>query len=149
MAGVDPSSYKSTTYTTHSSEETFTLGVQLGKSLQAGSIVCFFGDLGAGKTTMIKGIVSGAGSASSSEVTSPTFTYLHVYKGPKTIYHFDLYRLPSEDEFVAMGFDEYFDAGGVCCIEWSEKIPSLVKENTMRIDIEHLGGDSRNIRITQ
>ena len=106
------------------------------------------GDLGAGKTTMIKGVVAGACGINSSGVTSPTYTYMHAYTGAKTIYHFDLYRLPGEEEFLAMGFDEYFDAGGICCIEWSEKIPSLLGDRAVRVEIEHLDGDSRKIRIT-
>lgn len=145
MAGVE-------TYLTTSSAETYQLGVLLGQKLSPGSVVCFFGDLGAGKTTMIKGIVAGAGcggeGGSGVQVTSPTYTYLHVYKGPKTVYHFDLYRLPGEEEFLAMGFDEYFDAGGICCLEWSEKIPGLVGEHVVRVEIAHTGDDRRNIRIT-
>jgi tRNA threonylcarbamoyladenosine biosynthesis protein TsaE len=151
MAGIDPSHRKSASHTTHSSAETFELGVLLGKSLAPNDVVCFFGDLGAGKTTMIKGVVTGAGAGDESggQVTSPTYTYLHIYKGPKTVYHFDLYRLPGEEEFLAMGFDEFFDAGGICCIEWSEKIPSMLNDRAVRVEIEHLDGESRNIRITQ
>lgn len=156
MAGVDSqgtsdrSHRVSVNYITHSSEETYQLGLALGKNSVVNDIVCFFGDLGAGKTTMIKGFVAGAGAGEDrSEVTSPTYAYMHEYKGPKTLYHFDLYRLPGQDEFLAMGFDEYFDAGGVCCIEWSERISSLLGDRAVRVEIEHLGGENRNIRITQ
>lgn len=142
MAGVD--------YTTHSSEETYRLGYSLGQTARENSVFCFFGDLGAGKTTMIKGFVAGAGAVEdSSEVTSPTYTYLHVYSGTKTVYHFDLYRLPGLEEFLAMGFDEYFDAGGICCVEWSERISSILDDKIIRVEIGHLGGENRTIRITQ
>lgn len=131
----------------HSSDETYLLGVDLGKKLTKNSILCFFGNLGAGKTTFIKGVVSGALGISSHEVNSPTFTYLNIYEGKTTVYHFDLYRLKDADEFLSMGFDEMFDAGGICCIEWSEKISSLIPENALCIDMLHEGGDLRRIEI--
>ena len=80
----------------------------------------------AGKTTFIKGLIHAAAQIASSEVQSPTFNYLNIYEGRKTIYHFDLYRLRDRDEFLSMGFDEFFDAGGICCIEWSERIEPSV-----------------------
>lgn len=137
---------KCVTYTTHSSDETFQLGISLGKEAQTNEVICFYGDLGAGKTTMIKGFVVGA-EAHDTQVTSPTYTYLHIYTGPKTVYHFDLYRLPGQEEFLAMGFDEYFDAGGICCVEWSERIASLLGNRAVRVEIEHLDGDNRRINI--
>lgn len=132
---------------THSSVETHLLGVELGKSLPKDSVVCFFGDLGAGKTTFIKGVVAGALGTSGDEVNSPTFTYLNIYKGNKTVYHFDLYRMRDADEFLSMGFDEMFDAGGICCVEWSEKISSLIPSEALCVVMTHLGGDDRRIEI--
>ncbi len=134
-------------YVTHNSEESYRLGSQLGQRLPPGSVVCFFGDLGAGKTTMIKGLVEGAGVPSECRVTSPTYTYLNIYQGPIPVYHFDLYRLSGADEFLAMGFDEYFDAGGICCVEWSEKIDPVIDVSVIRVEIEHLSGDERKITI--
>ncbi len=134
-------------YYSHSAEETKALGVSLGSKLLPDSVVCFFGDLGAGKTTFIKGLVAGAESGSETDVTSPTFTYLNIYKGATTLYHFDLYRLRDADEFLSMGFDEMFYAGGICCVEWSEKIRSLLPPGTIQVHITHLGETERRISI--
>lgn len=130
-------------YTTSSPAETHLLGKWLGSQLESDSILCFFGELGAGKTTLIRGITEGAAQYDS--VSSPTFVYLNVYRGTQTIYHFDLYRLEGADEFISMGFDELFDAGGICCIEWSEKIAELLPDNCIRVEMEHAGEDKRVI----
>lgn len=127
---------------TLSAEETFAAGFSFGKTLTSNSIVAFFGELGAGKTTFIKGLVS---AHSSDTVTSPTFTYLHIYPGTLPIYHFDLYRLRSDKDFTDLGFGEYFQSEGICLIEWSEKIDLLLPKKTIRITLEHRGGDHRTI----
>lgn len=147
MVGIRAGFHENLEYVTHGSEESYHLGFQLGQTFSPGTVVCFFGNLGAGKTTMIKGIAAGAGVSRDHLVTSPTYTYLNIYQGLIPVYHFDLYRLSGADEFLAMGFDEYFDAGGICCVEWSEKISSLIDAHAVRIEIEHLGGDSRKITI--
>lgn len=134
-------------YTTTSFEETIALGVRLGKELAPNSVLCFFGDLGAGKTTLVKGIVEGATQLPPENVNSPTFVYLNIYKGPITIYHFDLYRLRGVDEFMSMGFDELFDVGGICCIEWSEKIAQALPTNCIKIEMRHLEENKREIVI--
>jgi tRNA threonylcarbamoyladenosine biosynthesis protein TsaE len=131
----------------NSDEETFALGFELGKELTSNSIVCLFGDLAAGKTTFVKGIALGAGRFPSEQVNSPTFTFLNVYEGTNTIFHFDLYRLMDPEEFLLMGFNEYFDASGICCIEWSERIASLLPQNYIRIEMTHLGENRRKIKI--
>jgi tRNA threonylcarbamoyladenosine biosynthesis protein TsaE len=133
---------------THSAEETIALGMEIGSQLAPGSILCFFGDLGAGKTTFIKGLVAGATDVAPEDVNSPTFVYLNIYEGAKTVYHFDLYRLRSADEFFAMGFDEYFYMDGICCIEWSERISEALPENVVCVNIEQHGMDSRKITIS-
>src|ERR1700722_4422987 len=90
---------------TFSPEETLSYGRELGRAAKKNSIFCFFGDLGAGKTTLIKGIVEGATGVAASNVSSPTFVYLNIYSSPKmSLYHFDLYRLKNEREFLSMGF---------------------------------------------
>lgn len=127
--------------------ETYEVGKSFGAQLLPNSVVCFFGDLGAGKTTFIKGLASGVLGTSGEEVNSPTFTYLNIYQGNKTLYHFDLYRLHDADEFLSMGFDEVFDAGGISCLEWSEKIASLLPEGAIEVVMSHLGGDQRKIEI--
>lgn len=125
------------------------LGRQLGQRLAPHAVVCFFGDLAAGKTTFIKGLVEGASGVDSAHVQSPTFTYLHIYEGRQTVYHFDLYRLRDGEEFLSMGFDEYLDAGGICCIEWSERIAAYLPASCLQITLMHAGDDNRIITLIQ
>lgn len=134
-------------YLTSSAEETIAVAARLGKKLPPNSIVCFFGDLGAGKTTFIKGLVAGASGSPQEDVNSPTYVYLNIYEGQKTIYHFDLYRLHDPDEFYSMGFHEFFDAGGICCIEWAERLEGSVPLQALRVDLEHAGNDCRKVTI--
>lgn len=132
---------------TRSSEETFLAGLSLGKTLKPNSVVAFFGELGAGKTTFIKGFVS---TLSPETVTSPTFSYLHIYRGPQyNIYHFDLYRLRSEKDFIDLGFGEYLKNDGICLIEWAEKIGPILPSDTIRVSFEHRGEDRRAILFIQ
>lgn len=110
-------------------DETFVFGRDiLGKEAQANDIFCLFGPLGAGKTTLVKGIVAGFNGICPHYVTSPTFSLLNIYEGlqGRNVYHFDLYRLENSEQFLALGFDEYLSAEGICCIEWSEKIEPLL-----------------------
>ncbi len=130
-----------------SPEETEELGFQLGKRLPDGSVVCFFGDLGAGKTTFIKGLAKGAGGVDTDDVNSPTFVYLNIYEGDRPIYHFDLYRLNSSQEFLGMGFDDYIGGAGICCLEWSERIEELVPKSAVRVEIAHIDQTHREVRI--
>ncbi len=119
---------------TLSAEETFQVGVELAQKLTPQDVVAFFGDLGAGKTTLVRGIASYFGVEPHS-VCSPTFTYLNIYQGQPCIYHFDLYRIEKESQFLAAGFEEYLKAG-ICCIEWAEKIASLLPVDTYKVLIE-------------
>lgn len=132
-------------YLSHSAAETAELGFQLGQRLTVPTVVCLFGELAAGKTTFIKGLVQGAAQIDPSGVQSPTFTYLHIYEGLKTVYHFDLYRLRDIDEFLSMGFDEYFEAEGICCIEWSERIAPYLPLDSLFITFEHVRENERLI----
>jgi len=127
--------------------DTHALSVAFGKALKSGDVVCFFGDLGAGKTTFIKGIIEGVGGYSPEYVNSPTFSYLNIYEGHKTVYHFDLYRLRDGDEFLSMGFDEYLFTEGICCVEWSEKIADLIPSDAIKVEITHLGEARRMVDI--
>jgi tRNA threonylcarbamoyladenosine biosynthesis protein TsaE len=129
-----------------SADETIEIAYRLGKNLETNSVLCFFGDLGAGKTTFIKGLVKGINEAET-EISSPTFVYLNIYPGSKTVYHFDLYRLRDADEFLSMGFDEFLTAGGICCIEWSERIRDLLPAHCVQISLEHVSENSRTITI--
>lgn len=128
-------------------EETHQASLAFGSELEEGAIICFLGGLGAGKTTFIKGIVEAIGGYPPEFVSSPTFSYLNIYGGRKTVYHFDLYRLRSAEEFLGMGFDEYLFAGGVCCIEWSEKISSIIPPEAIFVEISHIDEESRLIEI--
>jgi len=124
-------------FLSESAEDTILYGRKIGLELAPNSIVCLFGDLGAGKTTLIKGIAAGFSNVNPREVNSPTFTFLNIYSGLKTIYHFDLYRLKGPEDFLSMGFDEYFQAGGICCIEWSERIGSILPKESLLVRIDH------------
>ena len=135
-------------YTSHSAEETFLFGQQYAKKLFPNTVLCFKGDLGAGKTTMIKGIVAGITDVSADKVSSPTFVYLNIYGDDKKVYHFDLYRMKDVDQFLSMGFDEYFFADGVCCIEWSERIENALPSDAITIALSHHGEHERQIIIT-
>lgn len=132
----------------HSPEETALFAEHLGSELPPNTVLTFFGNLGAGKTTFIKGLVKGAIQLPPSIVQSPTFTYLNVYRNEKTVYHFDLYRLRDSDEFLSMGFDEYFEADGICCIEWSERITPILPPSCIKVIMEHQDSpDTRKITI--
>lgn len=130
-----------------SPEETEKIGQQIGKTLPDGSVVCFFGDLAAGKTTFIKGLAKGVAKVDPDQVDSPTFVYLNIYEGTRPIYHFDLYRLEGFKDFLDMGLDEYFGAPGVCCIEWSEKIQNFLPPHFIRVVMRHTGEKQREITI--
>jgi tRNA threonylcarbamoyladenosine biosynthesis protein TsaE len=134
-------------FESHSIEETIALGKKIGEILPPNSVLCFFGDLGAGKTTFIKGLVEGGAEIPKAQVNSPTFVYLNIYEGKKIIYHFDLYRLKDSEEFLSMGFDEMLFAGGICCIEWAEKITSFLPANCITIEMSHIGPQHRQISI--
>ncbi len=137
------------THTTHSAEETHRLGRALGESLIENTIIALHGDLGAGKTTFIRGLVEGIGAIDPRNVSSPTFTYLNIYQGNQVVYHFDLYRLPRKEEFFAAGFDEYFHAGGVCCLEWAEKLEYDLPAGAYLVNISYFGAEGRQIEISK
>lgn len=131
--------------TSRSDLQTKALGAKLGSVLTANSILCFFGDLGAGKTTFIKGLVAALTDVPMEQVNSPTYTYLNIYEGKIPVYHFDLYRLRGEDDFLQMGFDEYFTAGGICCIEWPIRILSILPEEALHFYLTTLSEGKRKI----
>ncbi|MFA6118326.1 MAG: tRNA (adenosine(37)-N6)-threonylcarbamoyltransferase complex ATPase subunit type 1 TsaE [Parachlamydiales bacterium] len=132
---------------TNSFIETINIGIELGKKLPKGSVIAFFGSLGAGKTTLTKGIVEGVTSSKNIEVISPTFTYLNIYNPKHPIYHFDLYRIKNKNHFYAMGFEEYFSSEGICLIEWAENIKEILPKNTIIIKLKHICENQREISI--
>ena len=133
-------------FITNSSDETIKLGEALGKNLKAGDVVAFTGTLAAGKTYFTKGIALAL--QIEEEVTSPTFTIVSEYYGSLPLYHFDLYRLSSYDDFSDMGGEEYLYGDGICVIEWSEKILKELPKNTIFVDIQINGENIREITIS-
>ena len=107
-------------------------------------IFLFYGDMGAGKTTLIKSLCGELGS--NDVITSPTFSIVNEYAGPNKIYHFDFYRLKNQNEALDIGCEEYFYSGNLCFIEWPDKIPDLLPDNYVRVTIEQQA-DSRKITI--
>lgn len=134
------------TVVTTSEEETISLGREIASALPARAVVLLIGNLGAGKTTLTKGIVEALGAAPGDEVSSPTFTLIHEYS-PRVI-HADLYRLDTEAEVATLGLDDYFDREAVVLIEWGERFPRLMPEPRVEVRIEHAGEDARRITIT-
>jgi tRNA threonylcarbamoyladenosine biosynthesis protein TsaE len=145
--GLNKEASSSSTHLSGSDEETRAIGYALGQRLPANSVVCFFGDLGAGKTTFIKGLASGAAGIKPEEVQSPTFVYLTIHQGILPVYHFDLYRLHDAEEFISMGFDEYLHADGICCVEWSERIVPLLPKERLEVHLLHQGVEKREITV--
>lgn len=126
-------------------EQTIQIGISLGKQLKQGDIIAFTGNLAAGKTYLTKGIAQAL--KIEEEVTSPTFTVLSEYDGSLPLYHFDLYRLSSYNDFLDLGGDEYLSSDGVCVIEWSEKIVKYLPKKTIFVDIKVLSDEMREITI--
>ena len=136
------------TFTTHSAEETTELGRKLSAEIKPGSVVLLRGDLGAGKTTLVKGIAEGFQAAEAEDVTSPTFTLIHEYRGPLvTLFHIDLYRIDTQRELDTLALDDLITPQTILLIEWGEKFERFVKERDVEIAIEHCGGDNRFVRI--
>jgi tRNA threonylcarbamoyladenosine biosynthesis protein TsaE len=134
------------TFTTHSAEETTELGRRLTADLKPGSIVLLRGDLGAGKTTMVKGIAEGFQAAKADDVTSPTFTLIHEYRSlAVTLYHIDLYRIDTQRELDTLALDDLMTPQSILLIEWGEKFEHFAKESDAEIAFEHKGGDERRI----
>jgi len=134
------------TIITESEDETIREGEKLGRTLKPGSIVALFGDLGAGKTAFTRGLASGLGIVM--HVSSPTFTIVNEYPGDIPLFHFDMYRLENETELFDIGWDDYHERGGVCAVEWSEKVPGAFTPDTIIVRLENLGENSRRIEIS-
>jgi tRNA threonylcarbamoyladenosine biosynthesis protein TsaE len=138
-----------TTFHTHSADETTELGRKLSAQLKTGSIVLLRGDLGAGKTTMVKGIAEGFKAAEAEAVTSPTFTLIHEYRGPEvTLFHIDLYRIDTQRELDTLALDDLMEPNTILLIEWGEKFERFAKERDVEIAIEHKGGEHREVSVT-
>lgn len=133
-------------FITHSRAETVELGRKLAQHLTPGTLVCFTGSLGAGKTAFTEGLAAGLGCID--PVSSPTFAIVNYYRGPRPLAHFDLYRINSREDLETAGLYDYLDEGAVVAAEWSENFADLLAlEHPVRVDIHHAGGDERVITI--
>jgi tRNA threonylcarbamoyladenosine biosynthesis protein TsaE len=137
---------KSRIYHTESEEETIDLGERLAAELPPKAAVLLIGNLGAGKTTLAKGIVKGLHAAQPDEVSSPTFTLIHEYS--PAVYHIDLYRLDRPDQVATLGLDEIFDRTAVVLVEWGERFPGLMPSDRIEIRLRPTGDDSREIEVS-
>ena len=132
-------------YITNSPSETEAVGAALAQVLQPGTVIAYRGDLGAGKTAFTRGLARGLGVTE--RVTSPTYTIVNEYLGGRMpLFHFDMYRLGSEDELFDIGWDDYLERGGVCAVEWSENVWGAM-EDAIVITITRLDEDTRKIDI--
>ncbi|HKS74322.1 MAG TPA: tRNA (adenosine(37)-N6)-threonylcarbamoyltransferase complex ATPase subunit type 1 TsaE [Terriglobales bacterium] len=135
-------------FTTHSAEETIALGRSLAESLRPPKVVVLRGDLGAGKTTLVKGIAEGFQAASSEEVTSPTFTLIHEYRGPQAaVYHIDLYRIDTPRELETLGLDDLVSENSVLLLEWGDKFPRFQRERDIEIVLERMSENERRVHV--
>jgi len=135
-------------YETRSEEETIELGRRIAATLPSRAVVLLIGNLGAGKTTLAKGIVAGLGVAPPEEVSSPTFTLIHEYGGGR-VYHVDLYRLDRPEDVATIGLDEILDRDAVVLIEWGERFPRLMPENRIEVRLDTISNEYRQVSIKQ
>lgn len=150
-----PGSAGETIYVTHSPEETIARGRELAARMTPPLLVLLSGDLGSGKTTLAKGIISGLGAASEDEVTSPTFTLVHVFRyasvdapeKPAKIYHADLYRIDNFHDLESIGLEDALTEPAIIVIEWSERFQLANDWPRLEISLEHLGADARRISV--
>ena len=135
------------TIESRSVSETVRIGRRIGGSLQPGDVVALAGELGTGKTHLIKGLAAGVGIDKSAYVSSPSFTLINEYPGKIPFYHLDLYRLKTEEEADALGIEEYLQGQGVTAIEWADRIPSFLPKELLWIHLYYLGERTRSIEM--
>ncbi|MBI5761678.1 MAG: tRNA (adenosine(37)-N6)-threonylcarbamoyltransferase complex ATPase subunit type 1 TsaE [Planctomycetales bacterium] len=135
------------TFHAASEDDTRRLGEAIGAAALSGLVIALVGQLGAGKTRLVRAIADGAG-VRDQIVNSPTYVLVQEYHGRLPIYHFDTYRLRSLDEFIELGAEEYLGADGVCCIEWADRVADVLPPDVLRIEIAVVGRDDRRFGIT-
>src|ERR1700733_7376641 len=136
-------------FTTRSAEETIALGRTVASQLSPPKLVLLRGNLGAGKTTLVKGIAEAFGAASAEDVTSPTFTLIHEYRGPNAVlFHIDLYRVDTPRELETLGLGDLISENSILLIEWGEKFARFERDRDVEIVLEPTGEDQRRIRVT-
>ena len=148
-----PEAVKTHEFTTQSDADTIEVGRKLAKLLKPPQLLILRGDLGTGKTTLVKGIAQALDAAEADEVTSPTFTLIHEYDGtqngkPVKLFHLDVYRLEGERQLETLGLDELLTPDALVLVEWGEKFKSIKKKSTGEIAITSAGGDARKITVT-
>jgi tRNA threonylcarbamoyladenosine biosynthesis protein TsaE len=139
---------ESRTFRTRSEEETIALGRELAHELPSGAVL-LIGNLGAGKTTLAKGIVEGRHAATANDVTSPTFTLIHQYGDETPVYHVDLYRLDEAREVEKLGLDDLFAGGALVLLEWAERFPSVLPRERTEIRLRALPDETREITVSR
>ena len=132
-------------FVTHGTDETRALGERLGRTLAAGACVALVGELGAGKTAFVQGLARGLGITE--VISSPTFTIVKEHDGPTPLFHVDFYRLEHAGELAAIGFDDYFERGGVVVVEWADRFPSALPLDRILVRIEVAGADERRVHV--
>jgi tRNA threonylcarbamoyladenosine biosynthesis protein TsaE len=130
-------------------KETINTAKALAARLLAGDIVCLQGPLGAGKTTFVKGLISELCSISHHEISSPTFTYMHIYPSSPSVHHFDMYRLDGDQQLFQMGLNEYIEDTVISIVEWPEKTPSILHRAHYIVQIAYIDSNKRRILITK
>lgn len=136
-------------FISHSADETIAVGLEVCRFLKTGQLIVLRGDLGAGKTTLVKGIAEGFQAALKEDVTSPTFTLIHEYRGPEvTLFHIDLYRIDTERELMTLGIDDLrSEPASIVLVEWGEKFPVIREHSDAEIAFERLADNSRKITL--
>ncbi len=134
------------TFLAEDESRTAALGAALARLLPDGTVTALVGTLGAGKTRLVQAVAA-ACDVPPGEVVSPTFVLLHEYHGRRTIYHFDVYRLKDDDEFLQLGPDEYFESTGLTFVEWGDRVQRCLPEDYLRIEIDVLGPTQRQFTI--
>lgn len=136
-------------FITRSADETVALGRSLAEVLTPPKVVLVRGDLGAGKTTLVKGIADGFQAASADEVTSPTFTLIHEYRGPRaSLFHIDLYRIDTQKELDTLALDDLLSSDSILLIEWGEKFARFERERDVEIALERISDQERRVVLT-
>jgi tRNA threonylcarbamoyladenosine biosynthesis protein TsaE len=134
-------------FLTQSSEETIALGRELAAQLRPPVLLLLDGELGAGKTTLAKGIISGLGVAREEDVTSPTFTLVHAFKNGVKVFHVDLYRVADRHDLESLGLEDLFAEPAIVLVEWPDRLKLRTDWPVMQVRLEHGGGDARRIRV--
>ena len=135
-------------FETRSEEETIAAGERLARLLPRRAVVLLIGNLGAGKTTLAKGIAKATGAADTAEVSSPTFTLIHEYGDPPRVYHVDLYRLDDPRQVASLGLEELFERDAITLIEWGEKFPGLMPPDRIEVRLSITGPESRQLVVS-